>query len=94
MSEIGSWYTDSFKGFLWDSFWFSGAVRKSRLLNGFLTFENLMVFLIQESEYSFHWNLRFNRKPKKAIKTPIKDFFPETPCKCSDNSIKIGLSES
>ena len=23
--------TESFKGFLWDDFWFSGAVRKSRL---------------------------------------------------------------
>ena len=80
--------TESFRGFLRDNFWFSGSVLKSRFWMVLLT-----VLLEQEIERGFHWNLRFNRKQEKKIKILIKGSFPHPSCKCSDNSIEIGLGK-
>ena len=45
-------------------FWSSPQIET---LNDFLTFEKLIVLLIQETERGCHWNLRFIRKRKKSI---------------------------
>ena len=47
-------------------FWRSPQIKT---LNGFLTFENLMVLSTQETRRGFRWNLRFNRKRKISLST-------------------------